>query len=352
MFSCPRCKHILSADATQCERCGEILPAGRAAAAASLPPDAAGDAVAAEDRLAEVIRESMPSPFRLTPVAKLWMGACVLCALVSGAFAFASFEQLYIIIAFGCLAMMFVPVLLVILGQMFAMALVARRELTWVTLGVLALAGLGAVGWGLSRSNMSMNFSAITDMLTNRNFALIVITLIVVTGVLAVGVPLARGAGRTMGTQTDIAGFKAETEREVSLKFNENETDLRMATLKMQQELELRKLDLEERRLEAHVKQVEMQATSARRMIEDRSAAVPRARLTNRTQQCDACGTMAYFSDLNLSANLCDSHNTAFAQAFRRCTACQRALPVSSFADDGAVCRACGQAGARGAANG
>ena len=30
----------------------------------------------------------------------------------------------------------------------------------------------------------------------------------------------------------------------------------------------------------------------------------------------------------------------------------QRALPVSSFADDGAVCRSCGPAGAREAANG
>lgn len=38
VFSCPRCKHILSADATQSERCGEILPAGKGAAAASLPP--------------------------------------------------------------------------------------------------------------------------------------------------------------------------------------------------------------------------------------------------------------------------------------------------------------------------
>jgi hypothetical protein len=331
---------MISADATQCEYCGEII--GRRNS--KTPQPGPNEGPTAEDKVAESLLNAMPSPFTMSPGARWWMMACLVCSAVSVAFAFQSYSEMYIIAAFAFAAAIFLPFVLIIFGHLFAMALVARREVTYVALALIALAGLGAIGWGISKSHMAFNFSTLADLFRNENFGRVLITLIICIAAIAALVPLSRGTARYLGSSRDVSGFKAETQRELGLKFNDNETNIKLKTLEMQRELELKKLEIEEQRLQVQAKQVELEVKQ-RKMIADQTAtSTAVARLTNRMQECALCGGLAYFSDLNLSPSLCDDHNEQFVKAFKRCGQCNRALPVSSYPGGTPLCPTCRKA--------
>ena len=344
MFHCPRCKHILPPHSHQCDKCGEILldsdrTKNEGSADVGKAVRAAKDA---EDRAAEALLRAMPAPFQLHTMAKFWMALCLVCALISAFFAFKADEEIYILSAFFFIGLTFLPVLIVIFGHIFGMALIARRELTYVAFGLMGLAGLIAIGWGISQSGMSMNFTGLTELLRDQHFVKVLITLLIMAGVVAIAVPLAKAAMQKQSTGTVVEGFKAESAREMGLKFNENDTELKLRSIDMQHEVEMRRLELEEKRIQIKARQLELKAEAGRILIEDKTGtSTDRHNWKNRMVPCRECGEAAFFSDANRSSDLCDEHNLTFKAAFRKCSNCNLALPRKEFTDDSSMCNAC-----------
>ena len=344
MFHCPRCKHILPPHSHQCDKCGEILieSDGAKSAASGDAEKASRAAREAEDRATEALLRAMPGPFQLHTMAKFWMALCLVCAIISAFFAFKAEEEIYILSAFFFIGLTFLPVLIIIFGHVFGMALVARRELTYVAFGLMGLAGLIAIGWGISRSGMSMNFTGLTELLRDQYFVKVLITLLIMAGIVAIGVPLAKASMQKQSTRTMVKGFQAESAREMGLKFNENDSELKLRSIDLQHEVEMRRLELEEKRIQIEARQLELKAKAEHVLIEDKTATKSEGGAwKNRVAPCRECGEAAFFSDANRSPDLCDEHNPIFKAAFRKCSNCSIALPKKEFTDDSSMCNAC-----------
>jgi len=204
---------------------------------------------------------------RFTGPAAWWILACVIVALICTGFAFYTNEEQYIVVAICAGGFIFAPFLIIILGYLFALAVICRKEITLISIAVVALIGLGYLVYIIAHSGMSFSFDTVTELFRNENFTKTAMTFIISSAVLIALYPLIKFLSGIAMESHSVFSYKAETERQVGLKAIENDTTVRLRTLENERETTLRKLDIEEQQTRLNTTQIEADKAASRQLL-------------------------------------------------------------------------------------
>lgn len=246
---CENCGVPLEEGSFQCSVCGEILKSsGKKSRTDFGMKDLAEDKF---NRVSEVDPiDTMFSKKRFLYPSIVWI---VLCFLLAMGFTVAAVydsspEFMYAAFIVGTLA--FFPLLFLITGRVLQLAVYTRKGLTVVFLGLVLVAVFYLISLGIQRSNMTINATGAMDLLKDPFFGKIAVTIVVCITILAALVPITRLIAGGLKGNSFLNHYKAESERMTGENRYDNDSRIRMRELEQQYELELKKLQIEEQRLQ------------------------------------------------------------------------------------------------------
>lgn len=258
----------MDADETQCSVCGEFLTFERRRF--DSPPRPDGDDPAAPGP------SPAPAPrLEITPgmmkLGAVWMVCCVVFAIICIAFAFHEYSTEAMWASFIAAGLAGLPLLYIILGRTAETAYWFRKELTMLCGIAGALFGVYLLAKAILKANIRVETAGMQELATDQNFTKTLMTMIICLTVIAALLPMAKMLLKSSTSKGFVNRYEIDSRQDMHTRTSENATAVELRRLELAHEAELKRLDLEQQRIQLEAERLNLLAHESRLMITEES---------------------------------------------------------------------------------